>query len=280
VITARRPGRDPFLIGEMLVPAGRTATGELPISRLVTGTQISLPIQIVHGRKPGCTIWLSAAVHGDEIGGVEIIRRVTKSLNARVMSGTVIAVPIVNVHGFLQGDRYLPDRRDLNRAFPGSPNGSLAARIANHILGGARFGTDRSDSVLDETCRAWEFDNEPLIRMRNTYIAPGDQSLEALIANIDDGYLLDGAANGQADANGEFMFGTREAYRIVKGRRGPLLRGVNISGQAFEVLRSVDGVGRDFKWDLGSGHCGKGQPAKVDAGGPWLSCEVVLGGRG
>ncbi len=134
MITARRPGRDPFLIGEMLVPAGRTATGELPISRLVTGTQISLPIQIVHGRKPGCTIWLSAAVHGDEIGGVEIIRRVTKSLNARAMSGTVIAVPIVNVHGFLQGDRYLPDRRDLNRAFPGSPNGSLAARIANLFM--------------------------------------------------------------------------------------------------------------------------------------------------
>ena len=88
----------------------------------------------MHGRKPGRTIWLSAAVHGDEIGGVEIIRRVTKSLNARVMSGTVIAVPIVNVHGFLQGDRYLPDRRDLNRAFPGSPNGSLAARIANLFM--------------------------------------------------------------------------------------------------------------------------------------------------
>ena len=130
----RRSSRDPFLIGELLVPPGRSATGELPISRLVTGTQISLPIQIVHGRKPGRTVWLSAAVHGDEIGGVEIIRRVTKSLNARVMSGTVIAVPIVNVHGFLQGDRYLPDRRDLNRAFPGSPNGSLAARIANLFM--------------------------------------------------------------------------------------------------------------------------------------------------
>jgi TldD protein len=58
------------------------------------------------------------------------------------------------------------------------------------------------------------------------------------------------------------------------------MRGVNISGQAFDVLRSVDRVGRDFKWDLGSGHCGKGQPAKVDAGGPWMSCEVVIGGRG
>ncbi len=127
--------------------------------------------------------------------------------------------------------------------------------------------------------RAWEFDNEPLIRMRNTYIAPGTSTLEELIARIEDGYLLDGASNGQADSNGEFMFGTRMAWKIEKGKKTKLLRGVNISGQAFEVLQTVDGVGRDFRWDLGSGHCGKGQPAKVDAGGPWLSCHVLVGGR-
>lgn len=131
---AKAPTRDPFRIGEMLVPPARAATGELPIARLVTGTQISLPIQVVHGRRPGRTVWVSAAVHGDEIAGVEIIRRVTRSLNARTMSGTLIAVPIVNVHGFLNGDRYLPDRRDLNRSFPGSSYGSLAARIADIFM--------------------------------------------------------------------------------------------------------------------------------------------------
>ena len=138
----------------------------------------------------------------------------------------------------------------------------------------ARYGVAPTGNA-----RAWEYDDEPLIRMRNTYIAPGTSSLEEMIAGIDDGYLLDGASNGQADANGEFMFGTREAYRIVRGKKGPLLRGVNISGSAFDVLQTVDAVGSDFRWDLGSGHCGKGQPAKVDAGGPWLRCEVVLGGR-
>ena len=76
------------------------------------------------------------------------------------------------------------------------------------------------------------------------------------------------------------MFGTREARRIENGKLGPLLRGVNISGQAFDVLNSVDRVGSEFRWDLGSGYCGKGQPAKVDAGGPWLSCQVLVGGRG
>jgi TldD protein len=138
----------------------------------------------------------------------------------------------------------------------------------------ARFGVRPTGNA-----RAFEFDNEPLIRMRNTYIAPGNSELEAMIEAIDDGYLFDGASNGQADANGEFMFGTRLCWRIENGKRKELLRGVNISGQAFEVLMSVDAVGREFRWDLGSGHCGKGQPAKVDAGGPWLSARVVVGGR-
>jgi predicted deacylase len=121
-------------IGELDVAPGRSATGELPIARQVTGTRISLPLQVRHGRRNGHTVWLSAAVHGDEINGVEIIRRVMRGLDARTMAGTVIAVPIVNVHGFLNGDRYLPDRRDLNRSFPGSPNGSLASRIANLFM--------------------------------------------------------------------------------------------------------------------------------------------------
>ena len=127
--------------------------------------------------------------------------------------------------------------------------------------------------------RAWEYDDEPLIRMRNTYIEPGEQSLDELIAGIEDGYMLDSPSNGQADSNGEFMFGTMEAYRIQNGVKGPLLRGVNLAGKAFEVLGTVDGVSSEFRWDLGSGHCGKGQPMKVDAGGPWLRCQAILGGR-
>lgn len=127
--------------------------------------------------------------------------------------------------------------------------------------------------------RAWEYQSEPLIRMRNTYIDAGDTSLDELIAQTADGYLLDGAANGQADSNGEFMFGTTEAYAVRDGKRGPLMRGVNISGRAFDVLATVSGVSSEFRWDLGAGFCGKGQPAKVDAGGPWLACEVLVGGR-
>jgi len=127
----RRPS---FAIGDLDVMAGKSSIGEIPISRLVTGNRMSIPINVIHGRNDGPVVWLSAAVHGDEIGGVEIIRRALQGIDPKTLAGTIVAVPIVNVHGFVNGDRYLPDRRDLNRSFPGSPNGSLAARIANLFL--------------------------------------------------------------------------------------------------------------------------------------------------
>lgn len=126
--------------------------------------------------------------------------------------------------------------------------------------------------------RAFEFDNEPLVRMRNTYIAPGKTPLPQMIGETEDGWLLVGAKNGQADANAEFMFVVGEAYPIKDGKLGPLHRGTTITGDAFDVLKSVDRVGDVFAWELGSGFCGKGQPAKVDAGGPHIRCMATLAG--
>lgn len=126
--------RAPFTLGDLEVRASRTGTGELPLPRLVTGTPVALPVRVVHGRHDGPTMLVSSAIHGDELGGVEITRRVTERLVARDLHGTVVLVPIVNVHGFLTGDRYLPDRRDLNRSFPGTPGGSLASRIAHVFM--------------------------------------------------------------------------------------------------------------------------------------------------
>jgi TldD protein len=115
--------------------------------------------------------------------------------------------------------------------------------------------------------------------MTNTYMEPGTSTLDEMIASTEDGYLLDGPRNGQADATGEFMFGVQEARRIRNGKLGELVKGVTISGIAFDVLASVDAVSDTFKWDLGSGYCGKGQPAKVDAGGPYVRCRAILGGQ-
>jgi TldD protein len=142
-----------------------------------------------------------------------------------------------------------------------------------------RDSAERMGVAPTGNARAFEFDNEPLIRMRNTYIAPGTTHLSDMIADTKDGYLLRGAKNGQADANAEFMFGVGEVYPIKNGKLGKLHRGTTITGDAFAVLSSVDAVGNDFAWDLGSGFCGKGQPAKVDAGGPHVRCQVTLAGQ-
>lgn len=126
--------RESFAIGNVRVRAGSAKNVELPITRLVTGGDVSLPVRVVHGRADGPTVWVNAAIHGDEVIGVEVIRQLMAELDARTLRGTVLAVPVVNVLGFLAGDRYLPDRRDLNRSFPGSARGSLASRIAHLFM--------------------------------------------------------------------------------------------------------------------------------------------------
>ena len=95
---------------------------------------LSLPVTVIHGCEPGPRLWLSAAIHGDELNGVEIIRRVLEQVKPKTLKGAIIAVPIVNVFGFIEQSRYLPDRRDLNRSFPGSKRGSLASRLAHLFI--------------------------------------------------------------------------------------------------------------------------------------------------
>ncbi|WP_370246809.1 succinylglutamate desuccinylase/aspartoacylase family protein [Nocardioides sp.] len=126
--------RPSFEIGPVRVRPGRHHALSLPITRLVTGAEVDLPVRVVHGREDGPTVWINAAIHGDEAVGVEIIRQVLADLDPKALRGTLIAVPIVNVLGFMTGSRYLPDRRDLNRTFPGSARGSLGARIADLMM--------------------------------------------------------------------------------------------------------------------------------------------------
>lgn len=121
-------------IGDHIILPGETKKIELPVAKLYTDTEVSLPVYIVRGKKDGPTVFLSAAIHGDELNGIEIIRRLIASKGLHVTSGTLIAVPMVNVYGVVNQSRYMPDRRDLNRCFPGSAKGSLAGRLANIFL--------------------------------------------------------------------------------------------------------------------------------------------------
>ncbi len=128
--------------------------------------------------------------------------------------------------------------------------------------------------------RAYNYNDEPLIRMTNTYIKPGDDELENMISEIDEGLYLKGLGEGgQADSTAEFMFDVERAYKIKDGEIDRPVKGVTITGQAYDVLKSVDAISEEFEIGLGRGYCGKWQRAKVDAGGPYLRCEVKVGGK-
>ena len=144
--------REPFILGGTTIEPGTRATVDLPLSLLSDHTPITLTVQVIHSKRPGPTLLINGAVHGDEVNGVEIIRRVLRHSLVKRMSGTLIAVPIVNVYGFLTNTRYLPDRRDLNRSFPGSPAGSLASRLAHlymtEIVARANYGIDLHTAAI------------------------------------------------------------------------------------------------------------------------------------
>ena len=126
--------------------------------------------------------------------------------------------------------------------------------------------------------RGFAFSDEPLIRMRNTAILPGNSKMEDMIAGIDDGYYLVKTGNGQADTTGEFMFSIELGYEIKNGKLGKAIRETTISGVAFEMLKTVDMISDDMYWEC-SGFCGKKQYMTVGMGGPAIRCDLNIGGR-
>ena len=137
----------------------------------------------------------------------------------------------------------------------------------------ARFGVEPLGNA-----RAWDYYDEPLIRMRNTAILPGEDKLEDMIASIDDGYYLIKTSNGQADLTGEFMFGVSLGYEIKHGKLGHAILDTTVSGLAFDMLKTVDMVSNHMSWES-SGFCGKKQPMPVGLGGPDMRCKITIGGR-
>ena len=129
------PTRLPELvIGGVSVAPGEHRTVEIPVARMYTHDDLSITVQVIRGTQPGPTLFICAAVHGDEINGVEILRRLLLHKSLKNIRGTLLVIPIVNVYGFLNRARYLPDGRDLNRSFPGSAKGSLAGRLAHTFV--------------------------------------------------------------------------------------------------------------------------------------------------
>lgn len=166
-------------IAGISVLPGKRATIDVPLPDLYTHTAITLPVKVIHGKSNGPCLFVCAAIHGDEINGVEIIRRLTRHRALTKIKGTLIAVPVVNVYGFINQSRYLPDRRDLNRFFPGSETGSLAARLAHvflkEIVSKSTHGIDLHTAAIHRDnlpqVRAYLDDNETR-RMAEAFTAP------------------------------------------------------------------------------------------------------------
>ena len=187
-----------FSIGGAVVKPGQRANISLPVADLYTSTSLSMPLQVICGRRDGPVLFVSAAIHGDELNGVEIIRRLLRLKALGSIRGTLIAVPIVNVHGFLNQSRYLPDRRDLNRSFPGSAKGSIAARLANtfftQIVSKADYGIDLHTGAINRSNLPQirgDLDDAKTLELANCFGVPvivnaniRDNSLRASVAEL------------------------------------------------------------------------------------------------
>lgn len=132
--TRRQPYREALTIGGVDILPGERRTVEIPLAPTYSHDDLSMSVHAIRGARPGPVLFVCAAVHGDEINGIEIIRRLIKQVDERKLKGTLLAIPIVNVYGVISHSRYLPDGRDLNRSFPGSAGGSLTGRVADTFM--------------------------------------------------------------------------------------------------------------------------------------------------
>jgi len=156
------PKRADFEIGSASIPPGTRRTVNLPVSVMSDHTPVTMSVHVIHGQQEGPSVFVSAGIHGDEVIGVEIVRRLLRAPNLDRLRGTLIVIPIVNTFGFINHSRYLPDRRDLNRMFPGSEEGSLASRLAylfvEEVVKRADLGIDLHSAAIHRT-------NYPQIRV-------------------------------------------------------------------------------------------------------------------
>ncbi len=143
---------DPFSIAGVEIAHGTACDVAFPITTMATGTSSSLDVRVLHGARAGPAVFVSAAIHGDEIVGTAVIQRLAQALDPAALSGTVLLVPVANIFGFITHSRYLPDRRDLNRSFPGSAGGSLAGQLAHvfyrEVVGRCQLGIDIHSAAI------------------------------------------------------------------------------------------------------------------------------------
>ena len=153
----------PFQLAGNLVEPGQRKVLQLALAQLYTQSPLTVPLEVIHGKHPGPVLLICAAIHGDELNGIEIVNQVLARVNPARLKGTLIAVPVVNVFGFINKSRYLPDRRDLNRCFPGTEKGSLGSRVAHFFVDKV---VNRCTHIIDLHTGAIHRTNLPQIRAK------------------------------------------------------------------------------------------------------------------
>ncbi len=215
---------DILTIGGTKIKRGERIKLQLDCAALYDYTKLTIPVEVIRGVEKGPVLFISAAIHGDELNGIEIIRKLLKKKFLKKIKGTLILVPIVNVFGVLNKSRYLPDRRDLNRSFPGSRNGSLANRLAyifmKEIVSKCTHGIDLHTAAIHRT-------NLPQIRAClddkvTKELAEGFGAPVVINSNLRDGSLREAARRKNVSM---LLFEGGEALRfeeniISKGLRG------------------------------------------------------------
>lgn len=227
---------EPFIIAGTSIAPGTARDVAFPVTTMATGTSSSLAVRVMHGAKPGPAVFVSAAIHGDEIIGTAVIQRLAQELDPGSLAGTLLLVPVANIFGFITHSRYLPDRRDLNRSFPGSPGGSLAGQLAHifyrEVVGRCELGIDIHSAAIHRY-------NLPQIR-----IAAGDKRLVELAMAfgapvIMESPLRDGSLRDLAQKKGVAML-LMEAGEALRFDRLAIETGVAGVGRVLAHIGMIE----------------------------------------
>jgi len=259
----------PLLILDSEVVPGSAQRLSWSATELFEGVPVSTPVLVVNGTKPGPTLCLTAAVHGDELNGIEMVRRVMHDIDPEKLAGAVIGVPIVNVQGFRRGSRYLPDRRDLNRYFPGNPKGSAAARIAHAFFGDI---VAHCSALVDLHTGSFERTNLPQIRadLRNPDVITMTQGFGSMVVlhstptvgTLRYAATVAGIPTVTVEAGGPSQLELAEVTHGVKGIQ--------------TLLTTLDMVERRRRWGAPEPVYYRSSWVRADNGGILLS-DVALG---
>ena len=231
--------RPPFRLGRNEVAPGSRASLSLSLPAQSRYTPLSMPVHVIHGRKDGPTMFVNAAIHGDEINGIEIIRQLLKQKALNRLRGTLLCVPVVNIYGFQNHTRYMPDRRDLNRAFPGSEHGSLSSRVAYVFK---KQIVDRSDYGIDLHTGSNHRTNYPHVRANMADAETARLARAFNTAVIVNASLRDGSLRGYAVEQNipVLLYEAGEALRFDKLAVRAGVRGIlNVLGAVGMLKREV-----------------------------------------